>query len=383
MQKIYFIPFFLLLFIACKTDHKQKEANTEITSSINNSQVEIKYAKGFKIDLYNGYKVITLKNPWPGADKEYRYALIENEGSLPKNEIFDAVVNIPINNIVVTSTTHIPSLEMLGVADALVGFPNMDYISSETTRKRIDEDKIKELGKNEDINTEVLIELSPDLVIGFAVDGNNTTFNTIQKTGISVVYNADWTETSPLGKAEWIHFFGAFFNKEKEADSIFKTIESEYLSAKKIASQAKTTPTVLSGAMYKDIWYLPQGDSWAAQFIADANGDYIWKETNGTGSLSLNLEAVLEKGKNAEYWIGPGQFTSLHQLKETHSVYPQFEAYKKGNVFSFTNKQGAKGGVLYYELAPNRPDLVLKDIIKILHPDLLPDYKPYFFTKLN
>jgi iron complex transport system substrate-binding protein len=135
--------------------------------------------------------------------------------------------------------------------------------------------------------------------------------------------------------------------------------------------------------MYKDIWYLPQGDSWAAQFIADANGNYIWKDTEGTGSLSLNLEAVLEKGKNAEYWIGPGQFTSLHQLKETHSVYPQFEAYKKGNVFSFTNKQGATGGVLYYELAPNRPDLVLKDIIKILHSDLLPDYKPYFFTKLN
>ena len=135
--------------------------------------------------------------------------------------------------------------------------------------------------------------------------------------------------------------------------------------------------------MYKDVWYLPQGDSWAAQFIADANGKYLWSDTEGTGSISANLEAVLDKGQDADYWIGPGQFTSLKQLQEAHSVYAQFDAFQQQKVFSFTNKKGPNGGVLYYELAPNRPDIVLKDIIKILHPNLLPDHNLYFFSTLE
>jgi len=379
MQKFLILLSFTLLLVSCKSDTKKEiEQIDELPIETN-----ITYAKGFEIHHFNGYKTITLKNPWPGAEEVFTYALINKGTKISSPEIYDAVIEVPVKKIVVTSTTHIPSLEMLEETAALVGFPNLDYISSEETRKRIEAGKITELGKNEDINTEVLIDLSPDVVVSFAVDGNNSTLNIIQKTGIPVVYNADWTETSPLGKAEWIKFFGAFFNKEKEADSIFSTIETEYLAAKKIASEAQTQPTVLSGAMYKDVWYLPQGDSWVSQFIADANGHYLWKESSGTGSLSLNLESVLEKGKNADFWIGPGHFISLQQMKDTHSVYSEFKAYKNGNVFSFTNKKGATGGVLYYELAPNRPDLVLKDIIKILHPELLLEYQPYFFSKLQ
>lgn len=366
------------MFLSCKEIQKSPSVIQKIDAT-----TEISYANGFEIAYFKGYKTITLHNPWPGSDQAFVYVLVEKDHLLLDPEAYDAVVEIPISNIVVTSTTHIPSLEMLGVTEKLIGFPNLDYISSEFTRGLIADGKITELGKNEDINTEVLIELNPDVVVTFAVEGNNKTVATIQKTGIPVMYNADWTETSPLGKAEWIKFFGALFNKEKEADSIFKNIETEYLAAKKIASEAATKPTVLSGAMYRDVWYLPQGDSWAAQFIHDANGDYLWQDSEGTGSLSLNLEAVLEKGQDASYWIGPGQFTSLNQLAETHSVYTQFQAYEVGEVYSFTNKKGATGGVLYYELAPNRPDIVLKDIIKILHPKLLPTHELFFFSKLN
>jgi iron complex transport system substrate-binding protein len=198
-----------------------------------------------------------------------------------------------------------------------------------------------------------------------------------------VIYNSDWTENHPLGKAEWIKFFGALVNKEKEADSIFSEIENNYNIAKALAAQVMTKPTVLIGAMYKDIWYLPQGDSWAARFIQDANGEYLWKESKGTGSHSLNLETVLEKGKEAQYWIGPGQFTSFEQMNEMHTVYSEFEAFQQRKIYSFTTIKGATGGVLYYELAPNRPDIVLKDIIKILHPRLLPEHKLYFFSLLE
>ena len=219
--------------------------------------------------------------------------------------------------------------------------------------------------------------------MSFAVDGSNKTIDNIQKAGIPVIYNADWTEKHPLGKAEWIKFFGALFGKQKEADSIFKVIELEYFAAMELARKAKTKPTVLSGAMYKDVWYMPQGDSWAAQFIADANGEYLWKETEGTGSLSMSLESVLDKGKDADFWIGPGQFVTVAQFEEAHPVYTEFRALKNGNVYTFTANKGETGGVLYYELAPNRPDIVLKDIIKILHPELLPDHQLYFFTQVE
>lgn len=376
-KNIFFLFIFVSLF-SCNENIKQKKPTDKI---IKNSNIE--FAKGFDISYHEGYKIITLKNAWPGAEKEFKYALIEKGTVLDSPENYDAIVTVPIDEIVVTSTTHIPSLEMLEVGKSLIGFPNLDYISSESTRKRIADGQIIELGRNEDINTEVLIEINPDLVVGFAIDGNNKSLNTIKKTGIPVVYNGDWTETSPLGKAEWIKFFAAFYNKEEKANQLFTEIKTEYQKAKELALQAKSSPTVLSGAMYKDVWHLPQGESWAAQFIADANGNYIWKDTKGTGSFSLSLESILDKAEQAEVWIGPSYYTNLNQLKEAHVVYEQFDAFKKNQVYSFTNKVGETGGLLYFELAPNRPDIVLKDIIKILHPDLLPDYELFFFDKLK
>ncbi len=379
MQKTLLLFSLIFILFSCQENDKKSSPISEIKTQ--NSTIE--FAKGFDISYHEGYKIITLKNAWPGADKEFKYALIDNETVLENPENYDAIVTVPIDEIVVTSTTHIPSLEMLDVGKSLIGFPNLNYISSEFTRKRIDEGKVIELGRNEDINTEILIEINPDLVVGFAVDGNNKSLNTIKKTGIPVVYNGDWTETTPLGKAEWIKFFAAFYNKEEKANQLFTEIKTEYQKAKELALQAKNSPTVLSGAMYKDVWYLPQGESWAAQFIADANGNYIWKESKGTGSFSLSLESILDKAEHAEIWIGPSYYTNLKQLQEAHAVYEQFDAFKNNQVHSFTNKIGETGGLLYFELAPNRPDLVLKDIIKILHPELLPDHESYFFDKLK
>jgi cobalamin transport system substrate-binding protein len=376
MQNIYLLTMIGFLLFSCKNDIQKTEASGSLPTKIT-------YAKGFEIENFNDHKVLKVSNPWPGTDKTYTYLLKKSEHAVEGEEYYDAIVQIPVRNLVVTSTTHIPSLEMLGVEDLLVGFPNLNYISSEKTRRLIENDEIKELGKNEDINTEVLIDLSPDVVVTFAVEGGNKTVSTIQKTGIPVIYNSDWTETHPLGKAEWIKFFGALVDKEKEADSIFSEIENNYNTARALAAQSTSKPTVLSGAMYKDIWYLPQGDSWAARFIEDANGEYLWKESKGTGSHSLNLETVLEKGKEAQFWIGPGQFTSFEQMNEMHTVYSEFEAFQQRKIYSFTTIKGATGGVLYYELAPNRPDIVLKDIIKILHPRLLPEHKLYFFSLLE
>lgn len=360
----------LITVLSCKDENK-----IDITETIEGEEMLLKYANGFSIIAFDGYKILEIKNPWPNAEKSFKYVLSSDKS---KGEITN-----PIEKIVVTSTTHIPALELLGVEQTLVGFPGTDYVSSKKTRQRIENGLVRELGKNEGINTEILLELNPDVVIGFGIDGVNKTFETIQKANIPVIYNGDWVETSALAKAEWIKFFGALYNKEKEADSIFNTIEANYLKAKKIASASKTKPTVLCGAMHKDVWYLPSGTSPEAQFLKDANVNYLWSETIGKGSLSLSFESVFDKAKDAELWLSPSYYVSMKAIEKANQHYTKFEAFKQGNVYSFSNTTGETGGVLYYELGTARPDLVLKDIIKICHPGLLENYKPYFFKLLE
>ena len=150
-----------------------------------------------------------------------------------------------------------------------------------------------------------------------------------------------------------------------------------------IAKLGTSTPTVLAGDMFEDRWYLPKGTSWGSLLIEQANGNYLWKETSGTGSLSLSFETVFEKAKNADIWITSGQFSSLKEMTDSNPHYAQFDAFINKNVYSFSGKKGKTGGILYYELAPNRPDLVLKDLVKIMHPELLAGYEPFFFEKLK
>ena len=293
-------------------------------------------------------------------------------------------IQVPVKNIVVTSTTHIPMVELLQSENAIIGFPNGKYVSSERTRNLLDAGKIAEIGKENSLNTEILLNLQPELVVGFSVTSPDRSLTTLQKAGINVIYNGDWLEETPLGKAEWIKFFGVLFDKEKEADSIFKAIETNYLNAKKSALMGLKKPTVLSGAiMSKDIWNLPAGESFVAQFLKDANLTYLWKDTKGKGSLSLSFESVFDKGVNADIWIAPGYFASKKQLLESNALYAKFKAFQDNNIYTPTTKKGKSGGVLYYELATTRPDLVLKDIIKITNPALLPDYKLVFFEKMK
>jgi iron complex transport system substrate-binding protein len=371
----------VLLVLNCKNGSKD---NNELQNS---EAVSIpQYAKGFEIHSHANYKVLKIISPWQNSNKEYNYALI-NQNDDPNLVIdegdFDGIIPIPVKKIVVTSTTHIPALELLGVENTLIGFPETDYISSEKTRQRIDNGLVRELGKNEGINTEVLLEIKPDVIIGFGVDGVNKALENVQKANIPVIYNGDWVESSPLAKAEWIKFFGILYNKNKASDSIFKSIESDYLSAKSLAAKTSSKPTVLCGAMHKDIWYLPNGESTEAQFLKDANVNYLWKDSSGTGSLALNFEVVFDMAKNADIWISPSYYKSYDALMKANQHYTKLKAYKNKQTYSFNNTVGKKGGVLYYELGFARPDLVLKDIIKICHPELLEDYTTYFFKPLE
>jgi len=381
LNKILF-TLFLFFFIACKTEKKEILSTDGIakTSGIN-------YAKGFTIEKSDsGLTTIKISSPWLGAKSAFIYALVPKDkmASMTLNkDVYDAIVGVPVEKLVVTSTTHIPSLEALGVVERLVGFPNTNLISSEDTRKRIDEGAIKELGNNESLNTEIIIGINPEMVVGFGINNQNKVYETLKRSNIPVVYNGDWTEESPLGKAEWIKFFAPFFQMEHKADSIFKSIETSYNNAKTVAKKATKKPTVLTGGLYKDVWHVAGGKSWMAQFLKDAKADYLWATTNETGGLAVSLESILETSEKADYWLNPSMLTSYQEMEKANRHYTQFAAFDNKNVYSNTIAKGATGGLLFYELAPNRPDLVLKDLIHIFHPELLPDHQLFFFKPLE
>lgn len=222
-----------------------------------------------------------------------------------------------------------------------------------------------------------------DLIVAFGIDNNNPMIDNLQKSGLKVLIQADWMEQTPLGKAEWIKLYGALFGKEKEAKTLFDGIVKEYNNVLQLVANKKAESTVLYGSIYQNKWYIAKGNSWVAQFMEDAKSDYLWANVAGTGSLGLSFEQVLEKAKTADYWIITGPFQSNSELAGSNPHYSEFDAFKNKTIYAFESKMGATGGTLFYELSPSRPDLVLKDYVKIFHPELLPDYSFTFAQKLN
>ena len=367
----------LLPFFGCKQN------NTISGDTMAFSKNSIQYAKGLKIYKHLGFSIVKITNPWPEAKEGFTYILQEKNGIVPDSLKQFPTISIPIQSIVVTSTTHIPALELLGVENTLVGFPDTAYISSVKTRRLIDAGKVREVGVNENLNTEVLIDMKPDVIVGFGLNNSNPTLDNLQKSGLKVMLNGDWTEQSPLGKAEWIKLFGALYGLDSKANTLFSKIEKEYNSTLALAKKATTKPTVLSGAMYQKIWYIPQGESWVSLFLNDARSNYLWSNAKGIGSLALPFEVILEKAKDADFWIAPGDYSSLKQMSDSNPHYSQFDSFKNKKVYSYAVNKGEKGGILYFEWSPTRPDWVLKDLIKIFHPELLPHHKLFFFTKLE
>ena len=371
---IYFLA--LLTLIQCK-----KEENKENNAS--EPKNEIQYAKGLEIHKHKGFSVVKVTNPWPNSKQIFTYILQEKNGIIPDSLKQFTAIRIPINKIVVTSTTHIPSLELLGVEHTLIGFPNTNYISSEKTRKLIDNGKVRDVGSNESLNTEILIDINPDVIVAFGINNSNPTLDNLEKSGLKIILNGDWNEQTPLGKAEWIKFFGALYGLDSQANKMFSSIEKKYNTALALAKKASKKPTVMCSSMFQNQWNIPQGESWASLFFKDAHSDYLWKNTKGTGSIPLPFESVLDLAQKADFWIAPGDFSSLKQMSDSNIHYEQFSSFKNKKVYSYAVNKGTKGGILYFELSPSRPDLVLMDLIRIFHPELVPNHSLFFFKKLE
>lgn len=364
------------LFVRCS------ERKTSVDHSAD--RLTVKYAKGFAVrSLSDGNKFVEVGQPFQGATSGYRYLLVKKGNPVPPHDPNVEVITVPIESMVCTSTTHIPLLDYLNESDKLIGFPTTDYISSEKMRARIDSGKVKDLGIDKGMNIEELFLLKPSLVMGYTMTSELGQLKKIKELGIPVVINAEYLEPHPLGRAEWIKFMALFFNKEKVADSVFQLIEKEYLTTKAMVSSATTKPTVMSGIVYGGAWFMPGGKNYAATLLSDAGCSYLWGDTDSNGFIEIDFESVYAKAKEADFWIGVSNIASLNDLEKTDKRYALFKPFKEKNVFSYNARTGAKGGSEFLELGYLRPDIILKDLVKIAHPDLLPEHQLFFHKKLK
>ncbi|WP_114749388.1 ABC transporter substrate-binding protein [Pleomorphovibrio marinus] len=369
------LPFFLLF--SCQEEKKLSESGAWIAT-------KVEFADGFTIKKKGNLTLIEVHRAFAKEHAPFTYLVLEGHTEVPDALEVDAIIHFPIKKIVLTSTSQVPHLDMLGVPELLAGFPNLDLVSTASIRERIEEGKIQELGKGPLPNAELLLDLEPDWVMVSSLGDDPKLVELCQRAGVPAVLNGEYLERHPLGRAEWIKLTGALTGQEAKADSVFNTIKEEYQRALRAVAEEKQLqrPSVLSGVMYQDIWYAPGGDSWAADLLEKAGGDYLFKDQKRKGSTELSYEFVLDRALEADFWIGAADHVSLEEMEKSNHRYAAFKAFKKRKVYTYTAKKGETGGLMYFEEGYMRPDLVLKDLIKIFHPHLLPEHSLYFYTAL-
>lgn len=348
------------------------------------TKIKVTQSKGFTVEYHRNYKVVSVKNPWRNADTTFQYVLVQCNTPVPSGFDKSQIVQIPINSVVVMSTTHLPLLDKLGLIDRLVGVSDFNQINTSSVLAKIKAGKLQEVGRSNNTNVEKVLEIKPELVTTYGV-GNpkSDSHPKLIEAGLPVAIIAEYMESSPLGRAEWLKFMALFFNRETEAEQVFSQMESRYNSIAKIASQAKNKPTVFSGLDSRGTWYIPGGDSYTAKFIADAGGDYIWKDDRSTGSLNLSFEQVFDRAQTAAIWINSSRdWRSIDDVTNTDRRYAKFRAVKDAKLFNPTARVNATGGNDFWEGGTANPDLVLADLVKALHPELMPKYQFVYYRPL-
>jgi iron complex transport system substrate-binding protein len=356
------------------------------------NKVKVTQAKGFTVEYHRNYKVVSVKNPWRNADTTFQYVLVQCNTPIPTGFKNAQIVRVPVNSVVVMSTTHLPLLDKLGLVDSpkerlrqrLIGVSDFNQINTPSVVAKIKAGKLQEVGRSNSTNVEKILEIRPDLVTTYGIgDPKLDSHPKLIEAGLPVAIIAEYMESSPLGRAEWLKFMALFFNREAEAERIFSQMAQRYQSIAKIAQTAKTQPTVFSGFDSRGTWYIPGGDSYAAKFISDAGGDYIWKDDRSTGSLNLSFERVFDRAQTADVWINSSQaWHNVNDIINTDRRYAKFRAVKNAQLFNPTARMNATGGNDFWEGGTANPDVVLADLVKALHPELLPNYQFVYYRSL-
>ena len=369
-----YIVSIVLLLSACSGRSKTS------SDTAHQDTLKFHYAENISIIKHNNYTEVNLRNPWDTLKILHTYFLIDKQKEEPAHLPSGTIVRIPLEKSLVYSSVHCGVWNEMNCLSSVAGICDLSYIRMPEIQDGCKNGRIIDCGSSMNPDIEKIIDLSPDAILLSPFE-NNGGYGRIEKLDIPIIECADYMESSPLGRAEWIKFFGILTGKEQTADSLFHEIEKKYVSLKKKAAQAHNRPTVITELKFGSAWYVPGGRSTVSQLLADAGANYLFAENVSSGSVPLSFETVFDKGHDATYWlIKYNQQTNktYEELARDYAPYTNFTAWKEQRIFGCnTNK------VNFYEESPFHPEKLLKDLIKIFHNDLLPEHELVYYSNLN
>lgn len=375
-MKVTYLLTFVFLLVSCQ----QAEQNVPDSKKSKNSKavpLEIEYAKGFDLKLVDGFQQMDYYDI--EGELLETYYLVPDGVDAPDKE---NIIFTPVTHLSLFSTSFIGFLDALNGIDDIKYVENINYVFNEEVKERFDQGLIQESGQLGQLDLEKFILDSPDLVLVNDFQEANSEFEKLTKADISFLPIVEWKEEHPLARAEWIKLFGCLLGKEKLADSLFNEIKMNYLKAKELAGSDSLQPLALFSSLYQDIWYVPGGKSYVAHLLTDANGVSAWSEDSSKGSIALTFEDVFLRSSLVDIWINPDA-GSIQELLIRDGRYGQFLKGITLGVFQSNKRVNDWGGNDYWESGVVRPDLILLDFCKMLHPDKFKEVNFSYFQKLN
>ena len=377
MKKILlsaYIVTWVLLLSACgggsKTSSLQAEGDT----------VRMKYSSLLQIVKHADYTVVTIRNPWDTLKVLHTYLLADREKPLPEHLPEGTVVRTPLQKSVIYSSIHCSLWSELDELKGIGGVCGLEYIKLPQILEGCRNGSIVNVGNSMNPDIERIIDLRPDAILLSPFE-NSGGYGRVGKLNIPIIECADYMETSALGRAEWMRLYGLLLGKEAQADSLFAGIEKEYLTlTQQVKSQNLKRPTVISEMKNSSAWYIPGGNSTMGRLYQDAGADYVFASLSNSGSVPLAFDTVFDRGGNADIWLikyNQPQDKTYSELERDYAPYARFKAFQDRKVYGCNTNH-----VPFYEESPFHPELLLKDLIKIFHPELLPDYDLKYFSNL-
>jgi iron complex transport system substrate-binding protein len=338
-------------------------------------------ATNFSISYHNSYQILTVEQPYPNGSPE-AYVLVRCGAPAPQltGDLAHAQqIEVPVKSLYSASTTHLGMIAELGRAGVVVGVAAAANVVSPQIRKRVTAGKIVEYAPGQQINMETVIAGHPDVLVTQGID--DPSYSTLRDAGIDVVADAEWLEATPLGRAEWVKVFAALTGTENKAAVVYDQLRDDYQGL--VRKAAKVQPVeVLPGTLDQGTWSAPAGGDYAGRLIVDAGGSYPWADDPRTGSLQLNFESVYAKAGQYLRWLVTSDWKTLDDALAADSRYGELAALRDGQVWSAAKAIGPGGGNDYWERGVARPDLLLADLVAILHPDLAHDHQFEFYRQV-
>ena len=367
-----YIVTLVLLLSACG-------GGSKTSSAFDGEIIPLKYAENLTLIKGEGYTEARLRNPWDTTALLRTYILVDKDSEMPKHLPEGTLVRTPLSKALVYTATHCNLIHELGTVKSIGGICELQYIKVPEIIEGCQNGTIVNAGEGTNPDMEKIIDLHPDALLLSPYE-NSGGHGQVEKLKIPIIECADYMETSALGSAEWIRFYGLLFGREALADSIFAEVEKNYNEWKALATAQPVKPRLMCEVKSGSAWYVSGGRSTTGKLYADAGAEYVFSSYTNAGGVPLSFETVFDKAQDADVWLmkynHPTDKT-YQSLQEDYAPYANFKAFKDKNIYYCNTAYQP-----YYEDFPFHPDKVLKDLIKIFHPSLLPEYELKYFSKL-